>query len=67
MLAVSRDVSEITFYTERVTAMVVGKLQTWRWAAPETFDVQSHNYNETADNYSYGIVVWEIATSKRRT
>lgn len=44
---------------------MVGKLQTWRWAAPETFDSQCHAYDERADNYSYGIVVWEIATSQR--
>ena len=52
---------------ERVAATVVGQLQTWRWAAPETFDAQCQTYDERADNYSYGIVVWEIASAERRT
>jgi serine/threonine protein kinase len=37
-------------------------LFTWQWLAPEVIDSDSGQYDERADTYSYGIVLWEIAT-----
>jgi mitogen-activated protein kinase kinase kinase 9 len=38
--------------------MMTGRAGTFNWMAPETHD--GLDYNEKADVYSYGIVIWEI-------
>jgi len=37
-------------------------LACWQWLAPEVFDARSTAYNEIADIYSYGIVLWELSS-----
>ena len=44
----------------RVEHRVGGFLPTWRWLAPEVIDVDNVYYDETADIYSFAIVMWEI-------
>ena len=44
-------------------AEIKGALPTWAWLAPEVITGNS-SYNELSDNYSYGIVCWEIASRK---
>ncbi len=36
------------------------KIGTWQWMAPEVIDTRI--YTEKADVYSYGIILWEIAS-----
>ena len=44
---------------------VSGVLPTWRWLAPEVIDLDSRSsYDERSDIYSYGIVLWELATGE---
>jgi len=44
----------------RVEHRVGGFLPTWRWLAPEVIDVSNIYYDQTADIYSFAIVLWEI-------
>lgn len=39
-------------------------LDTWQWMAPETFQMDNDliKYDEKADIYSYGIILWELVT-----
>ncbi|KAH3760136.1 leucinerich repeat kinase [Pelomyxa schiedti] len=46
----------------RVAGKVAGVLSTWQWLAPEIIDAQSDGYDEQADVFSLGIVMYEIAT-----
>jgi len=39
-----------------------GALATWQWLAPEVLDPDSKHYDERSDMYSFGIVLWEIAS-----
>ena len=39
-----------------------GFLPTWRWLAPEVINVENIYYDEKADIYSFGMVLWEIVT-----
>ena len=43
---------------------VAGSLMTWQWLAPEVLDFDARSYDERSDIYSYGIVMWELLTSK---
>lgn len=38
---------------------------TWPWMAPEMFDGDERQYGPPADVYSFGIVMWEIASRKK--
>ena len=40
--------------------MAFTQVGTWGWMAPEVLD--SSPYNEKADVYSYGVVLWELLT-----
>lgn len=45
---------------------IEGSLPTWRWLAPEVVSLsKSTSYDERSDIYSFGIVLWEIATLSR--
>ncbi|KAH3742877.1 leucinerich repeat kinase [Pelomyxa schiedti] len=46
----------------RVAGKVAGVLSTWQWLAPEMIDAQSDGYDEQADVFSLGIVMYEIVT-----
>jgi serine/threonine protein kinase len=46
----------------RVEHRVGGILPTWRWLAPEVINVNNLYYDQTADIYSFAIVMWEIVT-----
>lgn len=48
----------------RVLSNFSDVLQTWQWLAPEVIDLTHCNYDETSDIYSFGVVLWEIATRK---
>uniref|UniRef100_A0A6B2L0F3 Protein kinase domain-containing protein n=1 Tax=Arcella intermedia TaxID=1963864 RepID=A0A6B2L0F3_9EUKA len=37
-------------------------LLTWQWLAPEVLSTQKISYDERSDIFSFGIVLWEIAT-----
>eukprot|EP01130_Rhizamoeba_saxonica_P014259 TRINITY_DN6214_c0_g2_i1.p1 TRINITY_DN6214_c0_g2~~TRINITY_DN6214_c0_g2_i1.p1 ORF type:complete len:1284 (-),score=293.69 TRINITY_DN6214_c0_g2_i1:50-3901(-) len=37
-------------------------LACWQWLAPEVFDPSSKSYDETSDIYSFGMVLWELAS-----
>ena len=39
---------------------MTGKIGTFQWMAPEV--IQSNHYSEKADVFSYGIILWEIAS-----
>lgn len=39
------------------------RLFTWQWLAPEVLD-EKNTYDQRADIFSYGVVLWEIATRK---
>jgi mitogen-activated protein kinase kinase kinase 9 len=41
---------------------MTNKIGTYQWMAPEV--IQGQNYSEKADVYSFGIILWEIATRK---
>jgi GTPase SAR1 family protein len=62
-LAVSAKVADFGL-SMRVLSNFNDVLQTWQWLAPEVIDMTHCNYDETSDVYSYGIVLWEIATRK---
>lgn len=39
---------------------MTGKIGTYQWMAPEV--IASQKYSEKADVFSYGIILWEIAS-----
>lgn len=41
---------------------MTNKIGTYQWMAPEV--IQGHEYSEKADVYSFGIILWELATRK---
>lgn len=41
---------------------MTGKVGTFQWMAPEV--IQTKNYTEKADVFSYGIILWEIAAEE---
>ena len=41
-----------------LNATMTGQKGTWQWMAPEVLG--SQRYAESADMYSYGVVVWEL-------
>ncbi len=44
---------------------ITDRLETWQWMAPEAFGVNSAaTYDERADVYSFGIVLWELSSRK---
>ena len=45
-----------------VTTFLSGLGKTWQWLAPEVIDADSVKFDERADNYSFGIVAWEVLT-----
>ena len=46
------------------TSKVQGTLGTWQWMAPETLDTNGVEveYDEKADVYSFGVILWELFT-----
>ena len=49
--------------SRRVAYKIKGFLGTWQWLAPEVINTEADQYDQRADIYSYGIVLWEIVTS----
>jgi len=47
---------------QSVAPLVAGALGTWQWLAPEIIDNENLYYDERADVYSFGIVLWEVVT-----
>ena len=45
-----------------VADKISGMLGSWQWMAPEVIDSNNNLFDETADTYSFGIVIWEIFT-----
>lgn len=44
---------------------ITDRLETWQWMAPEAFGLHATaSYNERADVYSFGIVLWELSSRK---
>jgi serine/threonine protein kinase len=43
-----------------VADKISGMLGSWQWMAPEVIDANNNLFDETADTYSFGIVIWEI-------
>lgn len=62
-LSVSAKVADFGL-SMRVLSNFSDVLQTWQWLAPEVIDMSHCNYDESSDIYSFGIVLWEIATRK---
>ena len=50
--------------SRRVAPKIKGMLATWQWLAPEIIDAESDQYDQRADIYSFGVVLWEIFTAK---
>ena len=48
----------------RVAPKIKGFLSTWQWLAPEVIDSDNDQYDQSADTYSFGIVLWEIFTAQ---
>ena len=46
--------------SRRVSTFIAGLGKTWQWLAPEVIDADSKRFDERADIYSYGIILWEI-------
>ena len=47
----------------RIKANVMtAKIGTYQWMAPEV--ITSHKYTEKADVFSFGVLLWELATRK---
>jgi len=44
----------------RVFSSVSGFFGTWQWLAPEVIDIDTEEFTEKADVYSFGIIMWEI-------
>ena len=49
-------------WTKGLQNYMTGKIGTYQWMAPEV--IQGHEYSEKADVYSFGIILWELATRK---
>ena len=49
--------------SRRVAPKIKGFLGTWQWLAPEVIDSGSDQYDQRADIYSFGVVLWEILTA----
>ena len=47
-------------WTKGLDNYMTGKIGTYQWMAPEV--IASHKYSEKADVFSYGIILWEIAS-----
>jgi len=47
-------------WTRTMASTMTGKIGTYQWMAPEV--ISGHNYTEKADVFSFGIVLWEIAS-----
>ncbi len=48
-----------------ISSGITDRLETWQWMAPEAFGMnESLTYTERADVYSFGIILWELATRK---
>eukprot|EP01125_Pyxidicula_operculata_P003691 TRINITY_DN1493_c0_g1_i5.p2 TRINITY_DN1493_c0_g1~~TRINITY_DN1493_c0_g1_i5.p2 ORF type:complete len:2132 (-),score=469.27 TRINITY_DN1493_c0_g1_i5:6801-13196(-) len=47
---------------QRLYVTLSERLFTWQWLAPEILDEKSLSYDHRVDIYSYGVVLWEIAT-----
>lgn len=49
-------------WTRVVAENMTGKIGTYQWMAPEV--IKGDKYTEKADVFSFGIILWEIATRK---
>ncbi|OMJ95254.1 hypothetical protein SteCoe_1469 [Stentor coeruleus] len=49
-------------WTRSKAELMTNKIGTYQWMAPEV--IQGEEYTEKADVYSFGIILWEIATRK---
>ena len=47
-------------WTRKVSDKMTGKIGTYQWMAPEV--IKSQKYTEKADVFSFGIILWEIAS-----
>ena len=47
-------------WTRKLDGKMTGKIGTYQWMAPEV--ISSQNYTEKADVFSFGIILWEIAS-----
>lgn len=47
-------------WTKGLDNYMTGKIGTYQWMAPEV--IASQKYSEKADVFSYGIILWEIAS-----
>lgn len=47
-------------WTKGLQNYMTGKIGTYQWMAPEV--VSSHQYTEKADVFSFGIILWQIAS-----
>ena len=47
-------------WTKGLENYMTGKIGTYQWMAPEV--IASQKYSEKADVFSYGIILWEIAS-----
>ena len=45
-----------------VHGSVCGTLRSWRWMAPEALSESLEKYDQRADTYSFGIILWELVT-----
>ncbi len=50
--------------TETATKTAGGAKGTYAWMAPEIFKTRSPEYNEKTDVFSYGVILWELASHK---
>lgn len=61
LLDESRRVKLADFgWTKGLQNYMTGKIGTYQWMAPEV--ISSFQYTEKADVYSFGIILWEIAS-----
>jgi mitogen-activated protein kinase kinase kinase 9 len=49
-------------WTRMIATKMTAKIGTYQWMAPEVID--SNRYTEKADVFSYGVILWELATRK---